>query len=148
VPLKLTLTLCAALGILVAGGCAASGAIVMASGRDDHGLLAKPAVALQRSPTDLAVTGSVPDGGFLRVVQQDRAWFYVRTIAEPSEEGWVNDHDLRPVAVLTTQQLQVRFRDARWRDGRVEILVSPVASAGAGDAIWVGASELKEVGAR
>jgi hypothetical protein len=146
--LKPALILCAALGILVAGGCAASGTIVMASGRDDHGLLARPAVALQRSPTDLAVTGSVPDGGFLRVLREEHAWSYVRTVAEPAEEGWVNDHDLRPVAVLIARQQQVRFRDARWRDGRVEILVAPVGSSGAGDAIWVAASELKEVGSR
>jgi hypothetical protein len=131
--------------LVIAQGCAASGAIVMASGRDDHGLLAKPAVALQRSPTDLTVTGSVPDGGFLRVVRTDGSWLYVRTITEPAEEGWVNDHDLRPNATLTARGIQVRFDDARFVGGRVEVLVRPVSG---GDATWVAASELREVGAR
>lgn len=116
----------------------------MASGRDDHGLLAKPAIALQRSPTDLTVTGSVPDGGFLRVIRDERTWLFVRTIAEPAEEGWVSEHDLRGVAVLSGRE-QVRFTDARWRDGRVEVRVVPVGGA---EASWVPASDLKEVGAR
>jgi hypothetical protein len=138
---------CAALGVIIAGGCATSTVIVMASGRDDHGLIARPAVALQRSPSDLTVIGSVPDGGFLRVVRADHSWLFVRTVAEPFEEGWVNDHDLRSVAVLTAQQIQVRFQDARFQNGRVEVLVVPI-DASSRDALWVAATDLKEVGAR
>ena len=137
------LVLGAALGLL-AGSCAGPGAIVMASGRDDHGLLERPAVALQRSPTDTTVTGSVPDGAFLRVLGQERAWYRVRSIAEPVQEGWVNDHDLRGTAALTGRGVQVRFSDARWVNGRVEVRVEPLQS---GDVVWVDAKDLKEIGA-
>lgn len=137
------LVLCAALG-LVAQGCAGQGAIVMASGRDDHGLLARPAIGLQRSPTDGTVVGSAPDGSFLRVIETDHTWLRVRTLTEPAEEGWVNDHDLRGAAELLTRHIQVRFKDARTRGGAVEVLVEPV---GGGDATWVRGTELREVGA-
>lgn len=138
-----SLVLCAALGLL-AQGCAGQGAIVMASGRDDHGLLARPAIGLQRSPTDGTVVGSAPDGAFLRVIETDHTWLRVRTLATPVEEGWVNDHDLRATAELITRHVQVRFRDARVQGAIVEILVEPV---GGGDAVWMAATDLREFGA-
>ncbi len=137
------IVLCAALG-LVAQGCAGQEAVVMASGRDDHGLLARAAIGLQVSPTDGKIVGSAPDGAFLRVIGTDHTWLHVRTLAMPQEEGWVNDHDLRATAELLTRHIQVRFRDARSRDGVLEILVEPVAG---GDAAWVRATDLREVGA-
>ena len=144
VPLAIRILLLGAALGLVAQGCAGRGAIVMASGRDDHGLLARAAIGLQRSPTDAAVVGSAPDGAFLRVVGIDHTWLRVRTIAGPVEEGWVNDHDLRSVAELVDRHVQVRFQDARLRDGIVEVLVEPVSG---GEALWVHASSLREVGA-
>jgi hypothetical protein len=130
-------------------GCAARpGPIVMASGRDDHGLLERPAVGLQRSPTDQAVVGSVPDGAFLRVLGQDRSWAHVRTIVDPTEEGWVNDHDLRGVASLLPGGAQVRLVDARQRGGRIEIGVSRIDGGSGAPIEWVDASVLREVGAR
>jgi hypothetical protein len=135
---------------LAAGGCAGPArpeAIVLVSGRDDHGLLEKPAVALQRSPTDLTVTGSVADGGFAHVLREDHSWLYVRSIAEPREEGWVNDHDLRAVAVLTTRNVQVVFVDAAVRDGAVMVLVRERQES-PDRAVWVPAKALREVGAR
>jgi hypothetical protein len=120
----------------------------MASGRDDHGLLERPAVTLQRSPADQTVVGSVPDGAFLRVLREDHSWAYVRTIVEPIEEGWVNDHYLRGVATLVSGGAQVRLADARRRDGRVEIGVIPVDAAAGAPTQWVDAAALREVGAR
>ncbi len=140
-----SLALGAALGLVIQGCAGAPDAVVMASGRDDHGLLERAAIGLQRSPADETVVGSVPDGAFLRVIRTDHGWLLVRSVAEPVEEGWVNDHDLRGVAVWLARQVQVRFRDARWRDGRVEVRVQPV---GGGAAEWVAASELREVGAQ
>ncbi|HZP97567.1 MAG TPA: SH3 domain-containing protein [Candidatus Limnocylindria bacterium] len=138
-----TLVLCAALG-LPAQGCAGQSTIVMASGRDDHGLLTRPAIGLQRSPTDATVVGSVPDGAFLRVIEVDHSWLRVRTLTLPPEEGWVSDHDLRGTAELLTAHRQVRFRDARTRGGVVEIQVEPLDGSAA---IWVAATDLREVGA-
>jgi hypothetical protein len=145
---RILVSLVAGAVLAVGQGCAARpGPVVMASGRDDHGLLRRAAIALQRSPTDPAVVGSVPDGTFLRVLRDDHTWAYVRTIAEPTAEGWVNDHDLRGVAALLPGGAQVRLADARLREGRIEIGVTPVDTSGAA-LLWVEASALREVGAR
>jgi hypothetical protein len=145
VPLALRLALTVAAVGIVAGGCGAppGQSIVMVSGRDDHGLLARPAVGLQRSPTDATIVGSAPDGAFVTVVREDRSWLLVRTLVAPIEEGWVNDHDLRGVAVLDGRA-QVRFRGARQSGGAVEVLVVPVDG---GEELWVDAGRLREVGA-
>jgi hypothetical protein len=115
----------------------------MISGRDDHGLLARPAIGLQRSPTDATIVGSAQDGTFVIVLREDRSWLLVRTLVAPIEEGWVNDHDLRGVAVLDGR-VQVRFRSARQSGGAVEVLVVPVEG---GEEHWVDAGRLREVGA-
>jgi hypothetical protein len=128
------------------GACAATQVgqtAVMISGRDDHGLLARPAIGLQRSPTDATVVGSVQDGTFVTVKREDRSWLLVRTLVAPIEEGWVNDHDLRAVAILDGRA-QVRFRGARQAGKAVEVLVVPVEG---GEEHWVEAGRLREVGA-
>jgi hypothetical protein len=134
-----------AVGLWV-GGCTTAPpaqAAVMVSGRDDHGLLARPAIRLQRSPTDATIVGSAQDGTFVTVVREDRSWLLVRTLVDPIEEGWVNDRDLRGVGVLDGQA-QVRFRSARPKDGGVEVLVVPVDG---GEERWVNAGRIREVGA-
>jgi hypothetical protein len=115
----------------------------MLSGRDDHGLLARPAVALQRSPTDLTVTGSAKDGVFGVVKQEQGSWLYVRTVEATPQEGWVNDFYARGEAVLTERTVRVRFRDAIFKDGQVLVLVA----SDRGEE-WQPASGLREVGAR
>jgi hypothetical protein len=135
----------AAVGLWV-GGCATAPpaqAAAMISGRDDHGLLARPAIGLQRSPTDATIVGSAQDGTFVIVLREDHSWLLVRTLVAPIEEGWVNDHDLRGVAVLDGG-VQVRFRSARQSGGAVEVLVVPVEG---GEEHWVDAGRLREVGA-
>jgi hypothetical protein len=146
---RLLVSLAAGALLAATQGCATPpGPVVMASGRDDHGLLMRPAIALQRSPTDQTVVGSVPDGAFLRVLREDHSWAYVRTIVEPFEEGWVNDHYLRGVATLLSGGEQVRLADARRQGGRIEIGVTPVNAVAGAPIRWVEASELREVGAR
>jgi hypothetical protein len=145
VPVALRLAFAVAAFGIVAGGCnAAQGqSVVMVSGRDDHGLLARPAIGLQRSPTDATVVGSAQDGTFVTVLREDRSWLLVRTLVAPIEEGWVNDHDLRGVGVLDGSA-QVRFRSARQSGGGIEILVVPVDG---GEERWVDAARIREVGA-
>lgn len=147
IPHLRALLLAAALGLL-AQGCAASapGPVVLVSGRDDHGLVARARVELQRSPDDPAVTGSLPDGTFVRVVGQRGQWLEVRSFTVPPEQGWVNDFSLRSVAVRTDRPAQVRFADAAVRDGVLMVHVRPVSEPAAGE--WVPASILREVGAR
>jgi hypothetical protein len=145
VPVALRLALAVAVIGSVAGSCGAvpRQSVVMVSGRDDHGLLARPAIGLQRSPTDTTVVGSARDGTFVTVLQEDRSWLLVRTLVAPIEEGWVNDHDLRGVGVLDGSA-QVRFRGARPSGGGVEILVVPIDG---GEERWVDAGRIREVGA-
>ena len=142
------LALAAALG-LVAQGCAAGapGPVVLVSGRDDHGLVQRAAVGLQRSPDDPAFKGSVPDGTFVRVLGQRGPWFEVRSFTTPPEQGWVNDFSLRNVAVRTDRPVQVTFLDAAVRDGALMVQVRPVSDTTA-PGEWIAASSLREIGAR
>ena len=150
----LALVLAAALG-LTAQGCAAGapGPVVLVSGRDDHGLVQRAAVGLQRSPDDPTFRGSVPDGTFVRVVGQRGQWLEVRSFTTPPEQGWVNDFYLRTIAVRSDrrggadQPVQVAFLDAAIRDGRLMIQVRPASALNA-LAEWVDTASLREVGAR
>lgn len=130
---------------LVLQGCAAAGPVVLVSGRDDHGLVERPALALQRSPQDRTVAGSVQDGRFARILRSDGPWRLVRAIAPTAAEGWIEDHYLRGEAVRTdvTPPRRVTFQDGELRDGAAWIRVRD----GDGDA-WVPAAALREVGAR
>jgi len=133
----------------VAQGCAAStpGPVVLVSGRDDHGLVQRAAVGLQRSPDDAEFSGSVPDGTFVRVLGQRGQWLEVRSFGTPPEQGWVNDFFLRNVAVRTDRPVQVAFLDAAVRDGTLQVQVRPVSDATA-PGEWIAATRLREVGAR
>lgn len=141
-PLILALVLGAA---LVLQGCAAAGPVVLVSGRDDHGLVERAALGLQRSPSDPAPAGSVPDGHFARIVRTDGPWRLIRVIAPPGTEGWLEDHYLRGEALRTdvVPPRRVTFLDAELRDGAAWVRVRDRA----GEA-WVPASALREVGAR
>jgi hypothetical protein len=133
---------------LMSGGCglfATGPAVVMVSGRDDHGLLERPAIGLQASPSDLTVTGTAHDGEFALVVKRDGPWAYVRLV-KTGDEGWINDHDLRGEAVRTGGAARrVRFAAAERTDGDVRVRVR---YADDGSEEWVSATSLKEVGAR
>lgn len=132
---------------LVLQGCAAAEPIVMASGRDDHGLVERPALGLQRSPTDTQLSGSIQDGRFARIVRTEGPWRYIRAIQPPDGEGWIEDHYLRGEAARTdvTPPRVVRFAGAELRDGKAWIRVRD-AQSGAEE--WVPASALREIGAR
>lgn len=131
---------------LLLQGCAGPEPIVMASGRDDHGLLARPALGLQRSPTDTQLSGSVQDGRFVRIVRTEGPWRYVRAIEPPDGEGWLEDHYLRGEAVRTdvVPPRRVTFAAAELRDGKAWIRVRESD----GHEEWVPAAALREVGAR
>ncbi|HEV2250544.1 MAG TPA: hypothetical protein VGT60_08560 [Candidatus Limnocylindria bacterium] len=146
-PLTRVLLLVAALG-LVAGGCGGSppGAVVLVSGRDDHGLVYRAAVGLQRSSDDATVVGSVPDGTFARVVDRRAEWLRIRSVGTDPQEGWINTFYLRDVAVGLQPPRQVTFLDAAERDGTVMVLVRPRDEPDA-TGTWVAAASLREVGA-
>lgn len=116
----------------------------MVSGRDDHGLLERPAIGLQASPTDRAVTATAHDGEFVHVLRRDGLWAYVRLI-KGGEEGWIADHGLRGVAADLARGTQVTFEDAAVRDGVPMVRVRPRSG---GNPYWIRATDLREVGAR
>lgn len=132
---------------LVLQGCAGPEPIVMASGRDDHGLVERPALGLQRSPADTSLSGSIQDGRFARILRSDGPWRYIRTVQPPDGEGWIEDHYLRGEAVRTdvAPPRQVTFLAAELRDGTAWIRVREKAG---GTETWVAAAALREVGAR
>lgn len=82
--------------------------VLLLSGRDDHGLLAEPAVGLAREP-DGPLTDRVPDGTLVAVVEARGEWIRVRTLEGRVAEGWVNDFYLRGTAHLTCGGEQVEL---------------------------------------
>lgn len=137
-----------ALGALGTGGCglfASAPQVAMLSGRDDHGLLERPAIGLQRSPADRTVTATAHDGEFVEVLRRDGLHAYVR-LAKSGEEGWIADHDLRGEAVRTEPRpRRVTFVAVERREGKVHVHVRYADDGSDG---WVPASALREVGAR
>lgn len=122
-----------------------SGAIVLVSGRDDHGLLQLPEVPLYVQPEATEITAHVPDGEFAEVLEVRGTWLQIRSIADPASVGWIDDFFLRDRAVLHNVQ-QVRFLAARvGGGGSVEVEVRAIQGDGA--AQWVGEDHLDEVGA-
>jgi hypothetical protein len=142
-------TLAAAAFALVSGSCGLftteTVPVAMVSGRDDHGLLERPAIGLQRSPTDKTVTATVHDGDFVLVLRREGLWALVHRVPGP-EEGWIADHDLRGEAVdVGPPPRRVTFVNADAAGGAVRVFVRYTAD---GSTAWVPASSLKEVGAR
>ena len=117
----------------------------MVSGRDDHGLLERPAIGLQRSPTDGTVTATVHDGDFVRVAKREGPFAYV-VLVQGGAEGWIADHDLRGDAVrMEPRPRRVTLLAAEPADGAVRVRVR---YADDGTEEWVPATSLREVGAR
>ena len=146
---RVLLAIIAAAGpALTSGACGPffqSVPVAMVSGRDDHGLLERPAIGLQRSPTDRTVTATVHDGDFVLVLGREGLWAHVKVVPGP-EDGWIADHDLRGEAVhVGPPPRRVTFVNADAAGGSVRVLVR---YADDGSTAWVPAATLKEVGAR
>jgi hypothetical protein len=100
---------------LLAAGCGASGRgapphppagghappapvrkILLASGRDDHGLRTHPHVRLLSAPDVHAeARAAVPDGALVRLLDMRGDWLRVRALERRGAVGWVNDFWLR-----------------------------------------------------
>ena len=71
--------------------------VVMVSGRDDHGLVASPNVALRSTPEGGDVVGRLPDGTLARVREVRGTQVQV---SASGVTGWVDDFALRGVLRL------------------------------------------------
>ncbi len=121
------------------------GAIVLVSGRDDHGLLQMHEVPLRAEPEGTEITAHLPDGSFAEVLEIRGTWLRIRSVADRSRSGWVDDFLLRDRAVLHDGQ-QVRFLGARVADGGI-VQIEVQAIGADGPPRWVAGEELDEVGA-
>jgi hypothetical protein len=119
------------------------GAIVLVSGRDDHGLLVDPQVALYPEPEGGKPGGGIADGHMARVLEVRGTWLRLESLDQPTVDGWVDDFFLRDRAVLDGR-VQVHLLDARTTGGVVQVRVQPVADPAA-TPTWVPASRLAEV---
>lgn len=139
----------AAAALVLAGACGGAPAAspasepgerraVIVSGRDDHGLLAAPTVALLDEP-DGSPTAAIADGTIVAVVASRHEWLRVATVGGPARrEGWINDHHLRGTGFLPCAAGQVELLAARGDRVRVR----PVAG---GTARWVGRGDVTEL---
>lgn len=152
------------LGLTLSGcGGAASGhdsappddRLVLVSGRDDHGLVARERVPVYDGPSSDTQVGIVADGTLAHVTETDGSWLHVVTAEGRPVDGWVDDFFLRGVVHLVgaapsceaavdgrrvTAGLQVVVR--RLRDGRA--LVTGVADPTLRG--WVDRSDVQELG--
>jgi hypothetical protein len=119
--------------------------IVMVSGRDDHGHVQDKVVPLLSAPDEDTVVARVPDGTFVRVVEERGEWMRVQTVAAPQATGWVNDYYLRNRMLRTDGGGQVELLDAREMGGRVWLYVRAVAEPAA-TPVWLDSMRLKEIG--
>lgn len=145
---RIVLAIIAAAGLALTGGACGPlqpPAVVMISGRDDHGDLQRRAIGLQATPRDASITATALDGDIALVLRREGPWANVRLV-KSGEEGWVEDHYLRGEAVHHgAAPRRVRFLAAEREDGGVRVRVR--YSDDASEA-WVNAASLKEVGAR
>ncbi|MGH3441754.1 MAG: hypothetical protein ACRDUY_06870 [Nitriliruptorales bacterium] len=68
--------------------------ILLVSGRDDHGLLATPTVALLDEPEG-AEAAEVADGTLVAVTGTRSEWLRVEALEGPPASGWIHDFYLR-----------------------------------------------------
>lgn len=130
-------------GQLTGAGPDGRGAIVLVSGRDDHGLLQQAEVPLLTEPEGSVVAGRVPDGSFAEVLEVRGTWLRIRSLADPSAAGWIDDFHLRSRAVLHNAQ-QVSFVAA---EAGPPVRVRVRLVQGEADPLWVDPTHLTEVGA-
>lgn len=128
-----------------------TGAVVMVSGRDDHGLVQEPMVSLLGAPDDTTVVARVADGSFVRVIEQRGEWLCVQLIASPQSVvpqsmGWVNDYYLRSRMLRTDGGGQVDLVDARVVSDQVWVAVRPAGDTAA-TLEWLNPVVLQEIGA-
>lgn len=99
-PVHLPLAAVAAAVLLLAacGGEEPARSVLIASGRDDHGLLQQKTVDLSAKPEGPPVT-EVTAGSLVAVVDTRGEWIRVRSLSGAAA-GWVNDFYLRGVAHL------------------------------------------------
>jgi SH3-like domain-containing protein len=85
------------------GGEEPARSVLIASGRDDHGLLVQKTVGLSAEPDGPAVA-EVRAGSLVEVVDTRGEWIRVRSLQGPAT-GWVNDFYLRGAAHLVARVL-------------------------------------------
>lgn len=119
------------------------GAVVLVSGRDDHGLVTDPEVVLLGAPDGSKPVGRILDGHVARVIDVRGTWLRVKSLDDPTVDGWLDDFFLRDRAVIDGEE-QVRLLDARSTGGALQIYVRSVTDPSA-PPIWVEADRLAEV---
>lgn len=100
------------IGALLLAGCGSNGAaeaeraVLLVSGRDDHGLLVQEQVGLSQwiggEPE-----AHVPDGTLVGVQATRDEWIQVRALEGRRASGWVNDYYLRGTAFARNDQVEL-----------------------------------------
>ncbi len=121
------------LGLLVAGcGGAASGdrsarpdgRLVLVSGRDDHGLVARERVPVYAAAGSSHRVGTVADGTLAHVAGTDGSWLHLVTAEGRPVDGWVDDFFLRGVVHLVGPAPSCRARvDGRAVTAGLQVVV-------------------------
>ncbi len=74
--------------------------LVLVSGRDDHGLVAKRRVPVYDAAGSTRAVGTVADATLARVLGSDGSWLHLATVEGEPVDGWVDDFFLRGVVHL------------------------------------------------
>lgn len=137
-------------GTLGSGG---DGRLVLISGRDDHGLLATAQVTLRQRPDAGTPAAQANDGELARVVSTKGTWVEVRTVENPSVQGWVDDFYLRGTVHLVGPAPACRVRlGGQWLAAGEQAVVldargtqALVRDAHTGRSGWVARSAVREL---
>ena len=159
-PVHLSVASLAAVLLLAAcGGEEDARAVLIASGRDDHGELVQETVELSAEP-DGPTVAEVAAGSLVEVVDTRGEWIRVRSL-QGAGAGWVNDYYLRGVAHLVARvpgcpvperdggtfepNAQVELLEYEQRPGATWVRVRLLAGGREG---WVPPAALSELPAR
>ncbi|MGQ0803248.1 MAG: SH3 domain-containing protein [Actinomycetota bacterium] len=117
------------------GGEEPARSVLIASGRDDHGLVVQQKVSLSAEPEGPGVA-EIPAGSLVSVLDTRGEWIRVRSV-DGGADGWVNDYYLRGTAHLVAD---VRGCPVRARSGRTfepNAQVELVGYERRGAVVWV-----------
>ena len=117
------------------GGEEPARSVLIASGRDDHGLLVQKTVALSAEPEGPSVA-EVPAGSLVEVVETRGEWIRVRSL-QGAATGWANDFYLRGVAHLVGRVLGCPVLERGGGVFEPSTQVALVAYERRGGALWL-----------
>lgn len=106
------------------------GRLVLVSGRDDHGQVARAVVPVYAAPGSTDRVGGIADGTLAHVRKIDGTWLHVVSAEGSAVTGWVDDFHLRGTVHLVGPAPSCRATlGSRTVEAGLQVVVSQVRGA-------------------